>query len=81
MGGWLPVTNQRLHFTSHKMNVQTHELSLPLHEIAAAQTVANAGIVPNGLLIKTASGQSERFVVNGRAAWVHALGQVKGLRI
>ncbi len=81
VGGWLTVTNQRLHFTSHKINIQTHDLSLSLHEIAGAETVATAGIVPNGLLIKTASGQNERFVVNGRAAWVHALGQVKGLRI
>ncbi len=81
VGGWLTVTNQRLHFTSHKANFNVHDLSLPLHEIAAAETVANAGIVPNGLLIKTASGKSERFVVNGRGAWVNALGQVKGLRI
>ncbi len=81
VGGWLTVTNQRLHFTSHKINVQVHNLSLPLYEIAGAETSATAGIVPNGLLIKTASGQKERFVVNGRAAWVHALGQVKGLRI
>ena len=81
VGGWLTVTNQRLHFTSHKINVQVHNLSLPLHEIAGAETSATAGIVPNGLLIKTASGQKERFVVNGRAAWVNALGQVKGLRV
>lgn len=81
VGGWLTVTNQRLHFTSHKMNFQAHDLSLPLHELASAETVATAGIVPNGLIIKTAGGQSERFVVNGRAEWVHALGQVKGLRV
>ena len=81
VGGWLTVTNQRLHFTSHKINVQVHNLSLPLHEIAAAETVATVGIIPNGLLIKTASGDKERFVVNGRAAWVNALGQVKGLRV
>ena len=28
VGGWLTVTNQRLHFTSHKINIQTHNLSL-----------------------------------------------------
>ena len=81
VGGWLTVTNQRLHFTSHRANFQVHDLSLPLYQIAGAETVATGGIVPNGLLIKTASGESERFVVNGRAFWVQALGQVKGLRV
>lgn len=81
VGGWLTVTTQRLQFTSHKINVQVHNLSLSLNEIAGAETVATAGIIPNGLLIQTASGQKERFVVNGRAAWVQALGQVKGLRV
>ena len=81
VGGWLTLTNQRLHFTSHKINIQTHDLSLPLYEIAAAQTVATARIVPNGLQIKTASGDVERFVVNGRAEWVDALARAKQLRI
>ena len=80
VGGWLTLTDQRLQFTPHKINVQTAPMELPLHQIASAATVATAGIVPNGLKIDTATGETFRFVVNGRAEWVDAMARAKRLR-
>ena len=81
VGGWLTLTDQRLQFTSHKINVQVHTLDLQLSQIARAETVATARLIPNGLKIKTASGESEHFVVNGRADWVNTMAKAKHLRI
>ena len=80
VGGWLTVTNQRLHFTAHKVNLQVHEVSLPLYQIAGAETVATFGIRSERPENQAGvDGQNENFVVNGRAEWVDALARVKGL--
>jgi GRAM domain-containing protein len=69
VGGWLFLTSRRLLFRSHEINLQQHELDLPLAEIAEASAVNTAWLIPNGLLVRTASGTTERFVVEQHKRW------------
>jgi hypothetical protein len=73
VGGWLYLTNRRLHFRSHASNVQVHEWGMPLEQLGAVEPARTAGIVPNGLKVTTRSGDVERLVVNARAEWVRVI--------
>ncbi len=77
VGGWLYLTDKALRFKSHEVNFQQHELMLPLSEITNAVPSCTAGVIPNGLLVHTNEGQSERFVVAGRRMWAAAIADAK----
>jgi hypothetical protein len=77
VGGWLYLTNRRLLFRSHPFSFQPHQTELPLPEISSAVPSLTAGIIPNGLLVCTASGAVERFIVFGRKKWIAAISTAK----
>ena len=69
VGGRLVLTNERVIFKSHPFNIQTHEWSVARTDISELEPARTFGIVPNGLLIKAKSGETERFVVRDREGW------------
>ncbi len=73
VGGWLFLTNRRLHFKSHAANTRNHETSYPLAEITGLAATRTMGLVPNSFVATMASGADEKFVVRGRAKWVAAV--------
>ncbi|HEY6154725.1 MAG TPA: hypothetical protein VIW07_13375 [Candidatus Udaeobacter sp.] len=77
VGGWLYLTTRRLFFRSHAVNIQRHETNLLLADIAEATPRLTAGFIPNGLLVRTASGAEERFVVDGRKRWCSEITNAK----
>lgn len=72
-GGTLTLTDRRLVFTPHALNIQRSGLSVARSEIESAVPARTLGVVPNGLLIRLASGAAERFVVNNRDEWAERL--------
>ncbi len=77
VGGWIYLTDARMLFVSHKANVQRHKLSIPLREISDVLPARNFGIIPNGLLVRTASGETVKFVVWDRKGWVREIQHAK----
>lgn len=77
VGGWLYLTEKVLRFRSHEINIQRHELAIPLREITEVIPSCTAGLFPNGLLVNTYDGRSERFVVAGRRAWAVAIAEAR----
>lgn len=69
VGGRLVLTNERVRFKSHPFNIQTHDWSVARTNISEMEPVRTFGIVPNGLLIKEKSGETQRFVVRDREGW------------
>jgi hypothetical protein len=70
VGGHLYLTDSRLIFKSHKLNFQNHQLVIDLSDVKKFDRCKTLGIVNNGLIIETSSGDSERFVVDGGASWI-----------
>jgi hypothetical protein len=77
VGGWMYLTDQRLLFRSHSMNIQRHELSIPLREISEVKPCMTFGLIPNGLEIRTADEQREKFVVEDRRDWAKKILEAK----
>ncbi|MFK7888775.1 MAG: hypothetical protein AB8G16_18105 [Gammaproteobacteria bacterium] len=75
-GGWMTLTNQRLHFATNQLNLSQHEWSQPLVDIAKQDATLTAWLVPNGLKI-TAHDETQSFVVEGRKQWVSAIVEAK----
>lgn len=81
VGGWIYITSGELIFKSHAFNVQSHQIIIPLNQITEIRPVSTAGIIPNGLLVITNSGSSEKFVVNNRKGWIEGINNaVKALQ-
>ena len=78
VGGYLWLTARQLLFQSHKLNIQNHECRMPISEIAEVEATRTLGIIPNGLLLRSASGTEERFVVHKNRDWV---AQISGARV
>lgn len=77
VGGWLFLTTEKLIFKSHSVNIQNHEWTVPLDEISEVSGIKTYGFIPNGLLVTTADGHRERFVVNHPKAWVGKIGEAR----
>ena len=77
IGGWLYLTTRRLLFRSHPFNLQRHDTDLPLASIPEASPVFTAWIIPNGLLVRTVSGQHERFVVEQHERWSEEISRAR----
>jgi hypothetical protein len=73
VGGYLWVTNRRVHFASHKINIQVHTWTVSLDDIRSVQAVKTFGLIDNGLTIETASCGKERFVVNNSNKWAQII--------
>jgi len=63
VGGRLKVTNKRLIFEPHAVNIQKQVLEVPMNQIKEVNTRNTMGFIPNGIMIKLASGQEYKFVV------------------
>jgi len=73
VGGKMVLFHDLLVFKSHKFNIQNHQLHLPLNEISNIEPYAVWGLVPTGLKISLANGQTEKFVVGNRDEWIAAI--------
>jgi len=72
-GGKLFLTNKRLVFNAHKYNFQTGDTSINLQEINNIKEQKTAGLVDNGLRIKTTGNTEFDFVVDQRSEWIDRL--------
>lgn len=72
VGGYLWLTDGRLHFASHSFNVQNHAWTTQLGDIRDVAAVKTLGLFDNGLQISTAEG-TERFVVNNSRPWAEMI--------
>lgn len=72
VGGYLVLTDRRLHHIPHALNIQSTPVSCPLSAITDVRTGWNF-IMPNAVIITLQDGRSERFVVNGRKEWAAAI--------
>ena len=66
VGGKIFITNKRIAFKSHKGNIQNNQLDINYDDIDEIGFYNTLGLVPNGMSIKTKSGNHEKFVVWGR---------------
>lgn len=69
VGGYLWVTEKRIHFASHRVNVQNHMWTLPLAEVSEVQASTTPGRMQNSLSITTRTGESHSFIVNNLTRW------------
>ena len=74
MEGKLYLTNTRLVFKPHRM--KDHEWSLLNQEIQMIHPYQSAGLPDNGLIIRSASGQEETFVVEHPDKWLSFFSQL-----
>lgn len=80
VGGYLWLTDRRVHFMSHAFNIQNHEWLCLLPEIKDVQAVKTLGLFDNGLRITTDAGEIHRLVVNNSRQWAESIRQEAGLR-
>ncbi len=73
VGGYLWVTDARVHFRSHSVNFQNHEWTCPLSKIQDARATKTVGLFNNGLRLKTFSGKEHRFTVYDNRGWAEVL--------
>jgi len=81
VGGYLWLTTEQLCFRSHRFNIQNHECRIPLAGIAAVEATRTLGIIPNGLVVHTESGATERFVVHGNRSWTAEISNARASRL
>ena len=72
VGGYLWLTDGRLHFASHSKNIQNHTWTTKLCDIRDVTSTKTLGLIDNGLQITTAEG-TERFVVNKNNSWAEMI--------
>jgi uncharacterized membrane protein (UPF0136 family) len=69
VGGKLYLFSNKLQFQSHKLNIQSHGLIIEITQIEKVAIYNTLGLIPNGLVITTTEGKTEKFVVNDRKVW------------
>ena len=77
VGGNLYLFSDKIQFKSHSINIQTHELIIDLKQIREVSFYNSLGLVPNGLLIETIDGKTEKFVVNDRKVWKEKIDKLR----
>jgi len=78
VGGRLTLTADRLYFHPHRFNIQAEPLELPVAAITSTRASRTLGVVPNGLVIETVSGERYRFVVRKRRLLIQTLADLRG---
>lgn len=73
VGGRLWLTTSWLIFRSHALNIQTGVWACNVEDIESVVPVRTMKIVPNGIEVRLYGGETERFVVRKRRAWLEAL--------
>lgn len=79
MKGKMTLTNEVLHFDTHKVNFRQYDISIPLTDIADVRLKHNLKIFPYGVLVTLTDGSTHRFAVWGRMKWVHAIKKAANL--
>jgi len=77
VGGKLYLLTDKLQFQSHSFNIQNHGQIIDLEQIKEVSFYNTLGLIPNGLAVTTLSGQTEKFVVNGRRLWKEEIEKLK----
>ncbi|MBK1884595.1 hypothetical protein JIN85_19420 [Luteolibacter pohnpeiensis] len=72
VGGYLWVTDARVHFSSHSFNIQNHTWTVLISDIQKVTPVKTLGTIDNGLRISTTKGDV-RFVVNNSRGWAELI--------
>lgn len=72
VGGKLYLTNKRLRFKSHGLNIQVHEMEIPLNQIVRIEK-ASGLLAFKQIDVYLTDRSIEKFVVNGRDEWIHAI--------
>lgn len=75
VGGYLWITDKRVHFASHSFNVQNHVWTASLSEVRDVQAVKTLGLIDNGLSITTDTAGNHRFVLNNSTRWADVIRQ------
>lgn len=73
VGGYLLVTDRRVHFTAHSMNVQSEPWTCSLSDIDDVRNVRLLGIIDKGLQFSLPGSSPQRFVVHDGRRWVDAI--------
>lgn len=69
VGGKLYLLTDKLQFQSHGFNIQNHGQIINIEQIKEVRFYNTLGLIPNGLVITTRDGQTEKYVVNNRRLW------------
>ena len=79
VGGYLWVTDRRVHFMAHSVNIQSKPWHCSLAEIADVRhTSSLLGIIDKGLSIDVAGSGTQGFVVYASRQWVDAIRPLLG---
>jgi hypothetical protein len=66
VGGLIILTDKRIIFQPHLFNIQRSVVEIPLKDVVEVRERNTYEIVPNGMLVKTRSGEEYKFVVPDR---------------
>lgn len=80
-GGWIYLTDSRLHYVSHKLNFKAGEMSIPLDEIILPEKGRSFGVIPNQLILNLRNGKTEKFVVQNVQGWIDQINRASDLQI
>jgi hypothetical protein len=77
VGGKLYLLTDKLQFQSHGFNIQNHGQIIDLEQIREVRFYNTFGLIPNGLVVTTLDGRTEKFVVSGRRYWKEEIEKLK----
>ena len=78
VGGMITVTDKRIIFQPHMFNIQRDVVEIPLKDIVDVRERSTYGLINNGMLVKTGSGQEYKFVLNNREKIINLIKQHMG---
>jgi hypothetical protein len=73
VGGYLWITDRRVHFASHSLNIQNHDWTVLLSEIRNIQAVKTFGFIDKGISIRTNNAEKHRFAVINSRRWAEVI--------
>lgn len=75
VGGRITITNFRIWFEPHALNIQSQPEEISLNVITAIGKRNTMGIIPNGMYVRTNSGQEFHFVTWKRETLIRTVQQ------
>ena len=75
LGGKMTITATRLRFQPHALNSTTAPFEMERKDIAGVEAYNSMLVIPNGLLVRSRSGEEHRFVVMNRKGALAVLQQ------
>lgn len=77
IGGHLMLTDDLLSFRAHGLNPPSEPLDIAVADIVGVATYRSWGMIPNGLVVTTTSGDEYRFVVARRGRLISAIDSLR----